>query len=161
MKVVDIANEIYNELDSPSDLSIPPITFWLQSNIGNLNNLLGTSYSLNTTTYEFNEDLNDNVKSIFKKIYYVHYYEKQIRKHLGAASVDTVLEVESDGARVKKLNKNDIAKSFRDLLRDTKATLKEEINSYKQGNSKPRQVAGDDTVSGDLIPKISDFYRLT
>ena len=33
MKVVDIADEVYRELGSPTDLSIPAIAFWLRTNI--------------------------------------------------------------------------------------------------------------------------------
>ena len=40
IKVVDIADEIHRELGSPSDLSISAISYWLRTNIGQLNNLL-------------------------------------------------------------------------------------------------------------------------
>ena len=38
MKVVDIAQEIYFDLNSPSDLSLAAVSFWIRANIGNLNN---------------------------------------------------------------------------------------------------------------------------
>ena len=40
IKVVDIADEIHRELGSPSDLSISAISYWLRTNIGQLNNLI-------------------------------------------------------------------------------------------------------------------------
>ena len=55
MKVVDLADEIYRELGSPSDLSIAPITFWCRTNIGELNNSIMSEYEVDTTTLEIQE----------------------------------------------------------------------------------------------------------
>ena len=52
MKIVDIADEIFRELGSPSDLSIPAIAFWLRSNMGALNNHINMAFKINTTTFE-------------------------------------------------------------------------------------------------------------
>ena len=45
VKIVSIADEAYRELASPSDLSIAAISFWLRTNLGQLNNLIDTSYT--------------------------------------------------------------------------------------------------------------------
>ena len=52
MKVQDIAQEIYRELDEPSDLTIPVIAFWIRSNVGELNNHLDTAFKINDTSLE-------------------------------------------------------------------------------------------------------------
>jgi hypothetical protein len=39
-----IANEIYNELGSPEDLSTGSIGYWLSSNVGDLNNLINKKF---------------------------------------------------------------------------------------------------------------------
>ena len=44
MKVVDIADEIFRELGEPTSLSIPAISFWLRTNVGQLNNYIHTEY---------------------------------------------------------------------------------------------------------------------
>ena len=46
MKIVDIADEIYRELGEPSSLSIPAISFWIRSNVGELNNRLNTAFKI-------------------------------------------------------------------------------------------------------------------
>ena len=56
MKVVDIADEVYRELGSPTDLSIPAIAFWLRTNIGSLNNHINTAFVINSTSYEIEQD---------------------------------------------------------------------------------------------------------
>ena len=49
MKVVDIADELFNELGSPTTLSIQAISYWLRSNIGSLSNYLNEDFTLNAT----------------------------------------------------------------------------------------------------------------
>ena len=46
MKAVDIADQLYRELSSPTDLSIPAISYWLRTNLGGLNNHINTCYEL-------------------------------------------------------------------------------------------------------------------
>ena len=52
MKIVEIADEIFRELGEPCTLSIPAIAYWLRSNVGELNNLIYTSYSINPKDLE-------------------------------------------------------------------------------------------------------------
>ena len=127
VKIVSIADETYRELASPSDLSIAAISFWLRTNLGQLNNLIATSYTLDAT--------------------------------LGAASSDSVVEVSSDGARVRKINKNEISKTWmsaRNLERDELTRL---ITAYKLTESSPRQVAGDDTIAEGNNTRAQDLYN--
>ena len=56
MKIVDIADEIYRELGEPSTISIPAISFWIRSNVGELNNRINTTFKIvdyGTEAYEF------------------------------------------------------------------------------------------------------------
>ena len=56
MKVVDIADEIYRELSEPTTISIPAISFWIRSNVGELNNRINTTFKIRETApdaYEF------------------------------------------------------------------------------------------------------------
>ena len=91
VKIVSIADEAYRELASPSDLSIAAISFWLRTNLGQLNNLIDTSYTLNADTQELETGLTIEEAVIFKKLYFVHYYDLKIRATLGAASNDSVV----------------------------------------------------------------------
>lgn len=187
MKIVDIADEIYRELGEPSSISIPAISFWIRSNVGELNNRINTTFKIldyGTEAYEFsgsfvdpayepqafNEatgalglSINNNngtasnpaivgiqpeEASILKKMYSVHYYDQQIRTTVGAASTDPVVEVASDGSRVRKINKNELSKTYISLKKEEYSELIDLINSYKLRKSSPIQVAGDDTQIG-------------
>lgn len=159
VKIVSIADEVYRELASPSDLSIAAISFWLRTNLGQLNNLIDTSYALDVNTQELETGLTIEEAVIFKKLYFVHYYDIKIRATLGAASSDSVVEVSSDGARVRKINKNEISKTWmsaRNLERDELTRL---ITAYKLTGSSPRQVAGDDTIAEGNNTRVQDLYN--
>mgnify|MGYP003114966351 CR=1 FL=1 len=86
--------------------------------------------------------------SILKKMYFVHYYDQQIRSTVGAASTDPVVEVASDGSRVRKINKNELSKTYLALKKEEYQELTDLINSYKLRKASPVQVAGDDTERG-------------
>ena len=56
MKIVDIADELYRELGEPSSISIPAISFWIRSNVGELNNRINTTFKIvdyGSDAYEF------------------------------------------------------------------------------------------------------------
>ncbi len=59
MKIVDIADEIYRELGEPTDNSIPPIVFWIRTNLGTLNNYLNTAFKIQKPTLEVEQTLVD------------------------------------------------------------------------------------------------------
>ena len=187
MKIVDIADEIYRELGEPSTISIPAISFWIRSNVGELNNRINTTFKIvdyGTEAYEFsgsfvspayepqafnegtgalglsvnNSDgtattpaivsIQPEEASILKKMYIVHYYDQQIRSTVGAASTDPVVEVASDGSRVRKINKNELSKTYISLKKEEYRELTDLVNAYKLRKASPVQVAGDDTVVG-------------
>ena len=187
MKIVDIADEIFRELGEPSTISIPAISFWIRSNVGELNNRINTTFKIvdyGSEAYEFsgsfvspayepqafNEatgalglsvsgnngtastpaivSIQPEEASILKKMYIVHYYDQQIRSTVGAASTDPVVEVASDGSRVRKINKNELSKTYISLKKEEYAELTDLINAYKLRKASPVQVAGDDTVVG-------------
>jgi hypothetical protein len=197
MKIVDIADEIYRELGEPSSISIPAISFWIRSNVGELNNRINTSFKIveyGSEAYEFsgsfispeNEPQAFNEASgalglsvgsnqgktadpvivsiqpeeaaILKKMYVVHYYDKQIRSTVGAASTDPVVEVASDGSRVRKINKNELSKTYLALKKEEYSELADLINSYKLRKSTPVQVAGDDTIRGEYATNNNEIY---
>ena len=188
MKIVDIADELYRELGEPSSISIPAISFWIRSNVGELNNRINTTFKIvdyGSEAYEFsgsfispenepqvfNEgtgalglsisgetgatsdpvivSIQAEEAAVLKKMYIVHYYDQQIRSTVGAASTDPVVEVASDGSRVRKINKNELSKTYLALKKEEYMELVDMINSYKLRKSSPVQVAGDDTIRGE------------
>ena len=151
-KIVDISDEIYRELGEPSDLSHASIAFWLRTNIGDLNILINKKYYIIESTLEIGilEDSGDTFtdieKSIFKMLYSIHYYERLFRNALGAASTDSTIEIDQNGFRAKRVNKNELAKTYSDLRKQIVSELDILTRNYNLNESRPLQVAGDDTI---------------
>lgn len=154
MKVVDIANEIYSELGSPSELSIPPIAFWVRNNVGLLNNQLNQSFyidgdlEIKRDVDDFPTDMSEDEKVIFKRMYLVHFYGVKIMGSLGAASTDTIVEISDGGTSVRRINKTEQSRIYQMAKTSEENELNKLINAYKLGKAEPSQVAGDDTVEG-------------
>ena len=160
MKVVDIADEIFRELAEPTDISIPSVAFWVRTNIGALNNYLNQDFSITESTLEIDRvneseatvQIGDMEVSILKKMYSVYYYNKKAMSTLGAASDDAVIELESDGSRITKRNKNEQSKTYVSLKKQEYEELIYLVNAYKGAQAIPNQVAGTDTIEGLYSP---------
>ena len=160
-KIVSIADEIHRELASPTALSIASIAFWLRTNIGQLNNLLNLDREIIDTTLELNAELTTQQSVIFKKLYFVHYYDVKIRATLGAASTDATVEVSSDGARVRKINKNELSRTWLSARKAEEEELRRLVTAYNITASSPIQVAGDDTISEKNNSRLDDYLNRT
>lgn len=156
MTPVDIATEIYNELCSTtSGASQNAIQYWIHKNIGKLNNRIYTSFAQpDTATDDFVQDtgaaMDEDEKSIYKGLYYLRYYEGRISFYTGAAGVQEIIEMDSDGGRIKMLDKNSLSKTFITLRDSLLESLENEIQNYINGKCSPQQVAGDDTIAQEF-----------
>jgi hypothetical protein len=168
MKVVDIADELFNELGSPTSLSIQAISYWLRSNIGSLSNYLNEDFTLNASNLDIEKTVNDekvqideDEKDILKKMYHIHYYDILLRSTLSAAGTDSVVEIQSDDTRVRRINKNELSKTYISLKRLEQDELSKLVNGYKIKKSSPVQIAGDDTVKGQYphVNYVTDLNR--
>lgn len=149
-----LADDFYRDLNLPTTVELGSIRLWARSNIGYLNNVLGSSYTIDETTSNISPLLNDEVKAIYKKLYEVYYYGKIVRENLTSSSFEAVLEVSDDAGRVRLANKNEIAKTYVDLKIAEQKTLDDLINNYKLNvNMTPLSVDGKD---GDYDTGITD-----
>ena len=155
MKVVDIADEIFQELGEPTSLSVPAITFGVRSNVERLNNAINTEFAVNESTLEIQRKINDTSTNIgidegavIKKMYSVYYYDMQIRANVKGLETDSVVEVSSDGMRVRKTSKTEIIRYLTAIKRLELDELNKMINYYRIHKAIPRQVAGNDTIAG-------------
>jgi len=149
-KIVDIADELYREMGEPSDLSIASIAYWLRSNIGDLNITINKTYTINEITLEIEipdgDSFGNTEKSIFKMLFSIHYYERLLRNALGAASTDSTIEINQNGFSARRINKNELAKTYAELRKQINAELMELTKNYNLNEARPIQVAGDDTI---------------
>lgn len=153
MTVATIADEIHKELGEPTAYTTTAIQFWLRSNIGELNNLLLTNYSLNNNEIKDDCDPAEPIEvepaAILKKMYKVHYHDLEIKKNLLSISTDSIIEVRDQGSSVRKVNKNQVTLALTNIRKQEVEELNNLVTAYRARNSEPRQVAGDDTVEGE------------
>ena len=180
MKVVDIATEIFTELSEPASLSVESISYWLRMNVGELNNHLNTSFRLDesseinnnidkedrepsafNSSLSFVAEIGPEEKAVLKKMYMVHYYERQLRSTLGAASNDPVVEVVSDGSKVRKINKNELSKTWLQAKNQEYNELQQLISAYVSTQNAPIQIAGDDTIPEGRDVRVEDIVNRT
>lgn len=148
-KIVDIADELFRELGEPDDITIPSVAFWLRTNIGAVNVLLNKTYTIDPSNLEITSDIfGINEKAIFKKLYFIHYYDRQLRKALINVSLDSVVSISDEGSSVTKVNKNEISRTVASIKRQEMDELREMLNKYELNEVTPLQVAGDDTIPG-------------
>jgi len=81
-------------------------------------------------------------------MYLIHFYDIKLRGSLGAAETDTVVEIETDGTRVRKVNKIQQSQTYSSAKKAEIEELNRVVQSYRMGGASPLQVVGDDTVAG-------------
>lgn len=149
MKVIDLSTSVWKtELNEDSTISVPSLLAYFRYNIGDLNNLLGTCYNLNTTTLEIvdqdGNEINIDAATIYKYIYLLSFYGRQVRANLGVGGIDALVQATSDGGTLRFIDKTYIAKVYLQLRKDTETTLTRLVNKYKMGHQTAVQVEGDD-----------------
>lgn len=150
MTLQDLAEELFYELSEPTDTSVPAILFWLTSNIGRLNNLLDTEYSI--VSNEASPELGDSEGVIYKLLYMMHYYTRQINKNLGAAAYVSISEVKEGNRTVKRTNKTEIAKNYRGVVTDLNDDLMAQVLNYKMNRADPASIIVDNPLAYDGYP---------
>ncbi len=158
-QITVISDETFRELSEPSDISIPTLDFWFKSNLGQLNSRL--DLSILVVDNDFSPQLIDEEKDIYKAIYKIEWYGRQIRNNLGAAAYSSeVLQIKEGNRTIVGVNKNDIAKTFLNLRKDASQELNFLIQAYKFNRSDPREskVVGDCGCLYDTAIDY-DYYR--
>lgn len=161
MKVVDIADEIFREAGEPTAYSIASISYWVRANIGRLNSHINTFFEIKSTTHEIIQKIdekNDGVLvekeitidegAILKRMFLIHYYDREIRTNITNAGTDTIVQVTDQGSTVRKINKNEVVKSLTTLKKQEYDEMRALISDYRRAEFRPRQVVGDDTIKG-------------
>src|SRR6266403_1509374 len=108
--IVSIADQTYRELETPDEISIPNIIFWLQSNLPALNLLIGTQYALDVKE-EVIPILGDSEGIILKYLYLVYYYNRLIKSNLQAGAFDWS-ELSEGDSHIRRVSRNEIAKTY-------------------------------------------------
>jgi hypothetical protein len=77
---------------------------------------------------------------------------------LGASAYD-IISYRSDGAEIRRVDKNNVAKTYLELRSQHQAELDQLVNSYKLGKAIPLQITGDDIFTPFPFVKQPGFSR--
>lgn len=163
---------VYYDLGEPADYTLARLTAWFidDSNLGKLNNLIGTTFSGVAykddngiiTGYGISPEPTNDQLAIYKLIFDCDFLKSQSRnlaKSSAMAGNDWTSLREGDSA-ITKINKNEISKNFRGLAQDCKIELDKAVKMYLKYNAVPDQVVGDDT-EGRVNYIIQEYNRVT
>jgi hypothetical protein len=146
-------------LESLDDVVTPTgsVVTWLRSNLGALNLRLQTEFAISGSGYCIVPEMDQNVSGIYTEMYYCAYYNKMANKNLGASGYDwTEIQGDEQGT-IRKVSKNEIAKSFRALAKDCRENLDKLTQWYGENTSPivPTQILYGERFGGasfDLLP---------
>ena len=166
MNVNDIAVEIFADLGSPVDTDTTIIATWLTCNIGQLNGYLALNAVVaddgtitldnfhGTPILDCNQNpvtINQTGKVIFKLLYAMYYYGRQITNNLGAAAWDWV-NVDEGDTHIRKTSRNDVAKVYQAFRAASQSQLDDLIFYYRQNKSLPESLCA--------FTDLQRFFRL-
>ena len=137
MKLIDLSNGLfYNDLLQTDDTSVVKILEYLKANIGQLNDLIATSYIIEGN--EASPELLLDEAAIFGNIYLMNYYQRQQKNYLGASGYDNDWSEISEGdTRIKRTSRNEIAKNYILLSNDIRDYLYKISESYRRWKCVP------------------------
>lgn len=155
-----IATDIfYYEFDADTnETNISSISGWLNANIGELNNLIFTSYSGTGI------DLAREEQDIFKHLYLANYYKKKSRnaiKSIGSSSPsNNIVSVSDEDSSVTFINGNEVSKQFRALSKDHIDEMNKLVYAYNYYKAAPVQVSNKSMVNDVFLLTGTGFYNI-
>lgn len=158
MIVADIANKIYTDLDSPSDLSLVSLSFWIRNSVGQLNSRILTSYSVQSDLEIRDKDsieISEEAVGVYCQMFLVYYYDKKYRSNLTTMNNNMLLSVKDNARTVTFTNRNEVGKAILMAKSQAETELDKLVNGFKSRLAIPRQVVGDDTWLQSTLPSLN------
>jgi hypothetical protein len=122
------ADRILDSLDE-TGISNASVVTWMQNNLYRLNLPLGTGFICNSSGY-IEPDMNQYESGIYEQQYFCYYYKKKANQFLGAAGYDwTEIRGEEDGS-IRRVSRNEVAKTYMQNGKECEVQLKDLINWY-------------------------------
>jgi hypothetical protein len=140
MNTIDIANNIFEELGSPTGCQVSFINSWLINNIGDLNVKLGTDLSFTGLV----TGLNTEQAVIHKLLFNHYYYGRQAQMNLGANGY-SIMQIREGDSSVRVVTKTELAKEYTALQKQTASEIEKSLKLYRLNVALPSSAA----TSGD------------
>ena len=135
-----LAGYTIEQLGSPSGLLTGQVVDYFKYNIGQLNGLIQSSY---IPSGEFvSPELDYAGSGFYSQLYICNYYTKQINANLGVSAYDWS-EIKEGDSFVRRVSKNEIAKTYRGLAADCQATLRDASMQYRVTRALPQSLVSE------------------
>tara|TARA_R110001592_G_scaffold252287_3_gene515008 strand:- start:1281 stop:2075 length:795 start_codon:yes stop_codon:yes gene_type:complete len=160
-----LATKIYDEeigfytSGDPRTNEIGLITNWLEGHLGELNNLIFTSFSgYDPAGFNLEE------QSIVRELYLSEYNRKSHRRVLrgidGSSGGSSDFQVIREGdSMIQKSNKNVTARSYREAYQDSQERVKDLVYAYNLYGARPNQVYGADAPATGENSNLGGYYQ--
>ncbi len=137
--VTDIAQFIFGELGSPTDLSVSSIQSRLVSNpyLGTLNNLIVTCFS--GVSGQISPEMTPDQQAIYSLLYQRDWYTTKLNQVLQGYGTSFTTLQEGD-SRISRSSTADVARVYRDMQKQLNDQLIFLVNSYRQNEGQPSSV---------------------
>lgn len=137
--IYTLASGTWEELGEPTNVSVSYISGWYvaDSNIGKLNSVINTCYS--GVSGCIDPAISGDEQAIYKEIYKINYYGRQIASMLNSANsaAGAWTELKDNTSSIRRANKNDLAKTFLQLQKDSREALKDLATQYNLNRTNP------------------------
>lgn len=147
----------FHEHGEERNREIALISGWLEGHLGELNNLIYTSFSGDNP-----ENFNLEEQAIIREMYLSEYNRKSQRKALRGidgsdGSPDFRMIKEGDSV-IQRSDKNATAKNYQEAYLASQSRVKDLVASYNIYGAKPNQVVGKDATNTGRHPEIDAYY---
>ena len=166
----DFIRSVYEEIGENAGYTHEYLAYWFAGNynLGRLNTIIGTCFSGSYVTGEYGEmtsysifpDMGSEETAIYQKIFELDFYNKQARNSLNdiAKNGNDWLSLREGDSSISRVNKNEVAKNYKQLAESSKKELDSLAQSYLKFRATPQQVVGDDTSSAGYYLGPGSFY---
>jgi hypothetical protein len=141
--VHSIADEIFqNEFEfNTGSAQFFYLSGWFESNIGQLNVKINKEFYITSGIIYPTGDFGIEEGSIYKQIYMRQFYNKKTRDVLrGTESLTDFITLREGDSQISRLNKNELAKTYRSLANDAQEELDKMVSAYNLYQASPSQV---------------------
>jgi hypothetical protein len=146
----------FYEFDADTnETNISMISGWMQANLGELNNLIYTSFT------GADVDFGPEQANIFKHLYLGHYYKKKSRnsiKTIAGGTGNAIISIRDEESSVTFVNSNEISKQFRTLSRDNFEEMNKLVYAYNSYQARPTQVIAKSMIDDVLTLTGTGIY---
>ena len=150
-------------LESLDDTTTPTgyVSSWLRNNLGGLNLMLGTEFSLSGDCII--PDMDMNISGIYTEKYFCFHFSKQANKNLGVQNFDWISIEGTDQGVIRKVSRMQTAQTYIQLSKECRANLDRLVEWFHgQQNTHASQVLYGDRWGGasyDLLPPPASYYN--